>query len=90
MVHSDDKEMTIFTTPWGTFMYEKMSFGHMNARETFQRDMDIFFSDEKDKFIVIYLDYITAYSFLDEEHLKHLRKAFHKCRNFGISLNPKK
>jgi hypothetical protein len=30
-----DKEKTTFTTPWGTFMYAKMPFGLMNARETF-------------------------------------------------------
>jgi hypothetical protein len=79
-----------FTTPWGTFMYAKMPFGIMNAGETFQRDMDIDFADEKDKFIVIYLDDITVYSASDEEHLKHLRRAFQKCRKFRISLNPKK
>jgi hypothetical protein len=26
-----DKEKTAFTNPWGTFMYDKMSFGLMNA-----------------------------------------------------------
>jgi hypothetical protein len=35
-VHQDDKEKTAFTTPWGTFMYDKMPFGLMNAGETFQ------------------------------------------------------
>jgi hypothetical protein len=90
MVHPDDQEKTTFTTPWGTFMYEKMPFGLMNAGETFQRAMDIDFADEKDKFIVIYLDDITVYSASDEEHIKHLRRAFEKCRKFGISLNPKK
>jgi hypothetical protein len=90
MVHPDDQEKTTFTTPWGTFMYAKMPFGLMNAGAKFQRAMDIDFVDEKDKFIVIYLDDITVYSVSDEEHLKHLRRAFHKCRKFGISLNPKK
>jgi hypothetical protein len=31
VVHEDDKEKTAFTTPWGTFMYDKMPFGLMNA-----------------------------------------------------------
>jgi hypothetical protein len=90
MVHPDDQENTVLNTPWGTFMYEKISFVIMNARETFQRDMDISFTDEKDKFIVIYLHDITVYSASDEEHLKNLRREFEKCRKFGISLNPKK
>jgi hypothetical protein len=30
-VSEEDKEKPTFTTPWGTFMYEKMPFGMMNA-----------------------------------------------------------
>jgi hypothetical protein len=90
MVHLDDQEKMTFTTPWGTFMYAKIPFGLMNVGETFQRDMDIAFSKEKDKFIVIYLDDIIVYSGSDSEHLKHLEQVFKKCRKFGISLNPKK
>jgi hypothetical protein len=89
MVHLDDQEKTTFTTPWGSFMYVKIPFGIMNAGENFQRAMDIAFSDEKDKFIVIYLDDITIFSDSDDQHLEHIRKVFQKCRKFGISLNPK-
>jgi hypothetical protein len=71
-------------------MYVKISFGLMNAGATFQRSMDIDFVDELSRFIVIYLDDVTVYSKSDEEHLKHLRRVFEKCRQFGISLNPKK
>ena len=71
-------------------MYVKMPFGLMNAGAAFQTGMDIAFSDEIGHFIVIYLDDITFYSKTEEEHLKHLRKVFEKCRRFGLSLNPKK
>jgi hypothetical protein len=90
MVHLDDQEKTTFTTSLGNFMYAKMPFGIMNAGGNFQRDVDIAFADGKDKFIVIYLDDIIVYSVSNEEHLKHLRRDFQKCRKFGISLNPKK
>jgi hypothetical protein len=90
VVHPDDQEKTAFTTPWGTFMYSKMPFGLMNVGDTFQRAMDIAFVGEKDKFILIYLDDITVYFSSHEEHLKHLKRVFLKCRQFGISLNPKK
>ena len=46
----------------GTFMYSKMPFGLMNVGATFKWAMDIAFSREKDKFVVIYLDDITVYS----------------------------
>jgi hypothetical protein len=90
VVHPDDKEKTAFTTPWGTFMYEKMPFGLMNAGATFQRAMDIAFIGEKDKFVLIYLDDITVFSSIHELHLQHLKRTFLKCRRYGISLNPKK
>jgi hypothetical protein len=90
MVHLGDREKTTFTTPWGTFMYEKMPFGIMIVGETFQRAMDIAFVDEKDKFIMIYLDDIIVFLDSDDQHLEHLRKVFQKCRKFGISLNLKK
>jgi hypothetical protein len=50
-------------------MYEKMLFGLMNVGATFQRDMDIAFIGEKDRFMVIYLDDIIVFSTSDEEHL---------------------
>jgi hypothetical protein len=89
-VSEPDKEKTAFTTPWGTFMYDKMPFGLMNAGATFQRAMDIAFVDERDKFVVIYLDDLTVFSKSDEEHIIHLKQTFEKCRKFGLSLNPKK
>jgi hypothetical protein len=89
-VHPEDREKTSFTTPWGTFMYEKMPFGLMNARATFQRAMDITFVGEKDRFVLIYLDDITVFSYSHEDHLQHLKNTFLKCRKYGISLNPKK
>jgi hypothetical protein len=52
--------------------------------------MDIAFVGEKDKFVLIYLVDITVYSRSHEEHLKHLKRVFLKCRQFRISLNPQK
>ena len=83
-MHPDDREKTTFTTPWGSFMYEKMPFGLMNASATFQRAMDIAFVGEKEKIVVIYLDDIMVFSQSDEEHLKHLKQTFLKCRKFGL------
>jgi hypothetical protein len=71
-------------------MYAKMPFELMNVGATFQRAMDIAFMGEKDKFVLIYLDDIIVYSSNHEEHLKHLKRVLLKCRQFEISLNPKK
>jgi hypothetical protein len=71
------REKTTFTTPWGTFMYEKMPFGLMNVGETFQRAMVISFIREKDKFVVIYLDDITMFSkyYNDPDYFRHEMRA---------------
>jgi hypothetical protein len=90
LIMPEDREKMTFTTPWGTFMYAKMSFGLMNAGATFQRAMDMAFIGEKDQSVVIYLDDITVFSRSNMEHCCHLRKVFLKCQKFGLSLNPKK
>jgi hypothetical protein len=90
VVHEDDKEKTVFTTMWGTFMYDKMPFGLMNAGDTFKISMDIAFIGEREFFFVIYLDDLTVFSKSDVEYIVHLKQTFEKCRKFGLSLNPKK
>lgn len=76
LVHPDDQEKNAFTTPWGTFMYDKMPFGLMTDGATFQRAMDITFSEEKENIVVIYLDDITVFSRSYEDHIKHLEQVF--------------
>ena len=71
-------------------MYAKMLFGLMNAGATFQHAMDIAFANERDKFVVIYMDDITIYSRWDKDHIRHLESVLIKCRKYGISLNPRK
>ena len=90
LVHEDERDKTTFTTPWGTFHYAKMPFGLKNAGVTFQWAMDITFANEKDVFLVVYLDDLTVFSNSNEEHLYHLKIVFQRCRKYGISLNPKK
>jgi hypothetical protein len=36
VMHPNDREAMTFTTPWGTFMYEKITFGLINVGDTFQ------------------------------------------------------
>jgi hypothetical protein len=74
----------------GEIHVRKNSVWTHECRATFQRAMDITFVGEKDKFMVIYLDYITIFSKYDDEHLQHIEQIFRKCRRYGISLNPRK
>ena len=67
-----------------------MPFGLINVGATFQRAMDIAFKGLLNKSVVVYLDDITVYSKIREEHIPHLKAIFERCRRHGISLNPKK
>ena len=88
LVHPADQLKTTFTTPWGTFMYVKIPFGLMNARATFQRAMDIAFSEELGFFIIIYLDDVTVFSKTDEEHLSTFKKIFREMQKVWNIFKP--
>ena len=60
-MRKEDKEKTTFTNPWGTFMYDNIPFGIINAIKTFQQAIDITFLGKRGKFIVIYLDDMTVF-----------------------------
>ena len=63
LVHLDDRLKTMFNrTEWGTYAYQKMPFGLINAGATFQRAMDTTFRGLINKTVVIYLDEITVFS----------------------------
>ncbi len=85
----EDWHKTAFTSPWGTFVYIVMPFGLCNALATFQTVMTYVFSELLRKLMVVFIDdFSTQTSW--EEHLKMLRACFQKCKEVGISLNPKK
>ena len=67
-----------------------MRFGLLNVGSTFQRAMDQDFNDLIGNIIAIYQDDLTDFSKERDDHVKHLKRVFERCRKFGISLNPKK
>jgi len=90
IVKEEDHLKTAFTTPWGMHIYLRMPFGLLNAGSIFQRAMDFTFKDPIGKVMEIYQDDFTVASKERKDHCKHLRKVFEKCRQYNISLNPKK
>jgi len=90
LVHPDDQLKTTFRTKWGTYAYQKMPFGLINAGAAFQRAMDIAFKGLINRTVVIYLDDITVFSKERSSHLQHLNQILQRCKRYGISLNPKK
>ena len=89
-MHPDDRLKTTFRTKWGTYAYQKKPFGLINARDTFQRAMDIAFKGLINKSVVVYLDDITVFSKKRSSHLHDLKQIFEGCKRYGISHNRKK
>lgn len=52
--------------------------------------MDFAFKGLVGKKIIIYMDDLTVFSKERDSHVADLRDIFQRCREFGISLNPKK
>lgn len=90
IVKESEQFKTIFTTPWGTYVYVRMPFGLTNAGATFQREMDVAFSNFIDDFLVVYQDDLIAYSKKEDDNCVHLEKIFVRALEYGISLNPRK
>ena len=89
MVHPEDRLNSTFRTKWGTYAYQKMPFGLINAGETFQREMDIDFRGLINKSMVVYLDDITIYSKKINDHYHDLKQILEHCLKYGNSLNEK-
>eukprot|EP00253_Pinus_taeda_P034003 PITA_34003 len=83
-VHEDDRDKTTFTVPWGTFHYAKMPFSLENADATFQCAMDLAFANEKDVFLVVYLDDLKKSLFAMEEG----KLLGHIISKDGIRIDP--
>src|SRR5260364_473589 len=73
-------------------MYEfnVMPFGLYNAPATFQRLMDKILRPFINKFVVVYLGYITIYYRTFEEHCQHLQTVFNTLEEANLKLNTEK
>ena len=62
LVGKEDRLKANFWTKWGTYAYDKIPFGLINAGATFQRAMDIEFIGLINRSVVVYLNDITVFS----------------------------
>ena len=78
------KEMTTFVTRYGTFQFEVMPFGLMNAPSTFQRMMDVVLQGLP--FARVYIDDVVVFSRSAQEHMGHLKEIFQRLQNCGLKV----
>ena len=60
-----------------------MPFGLKDVGATFQCAMNLDFANEKDVFLVVYLDDLVVFSKSDEEHMYHLKTVFKSAENMA-------
>ena len=80
---------TAFFVDGSYFEFCRMPFGLKNAPPTFQRVMDNVLKDLIGTVCLVYLDDVTVYSTLLQEHMLNLKKVFERLResNFKIQLS---
>jgi cleavage and polyadenylation specificity factor subunit 1 len=81
-VHPADVPKTAIVTPFGSFVFYYTPFGLRNAGATFQRTMDLIFSDLP--FVIVYVDDILVFSRNHDDHKRHLRQVLQLMSKNGL------
>ncbi|GKV21559.1 hypothetical protein SLEP1_g31529 [Rubroshorea leprosula] len=91
-IHMDpkDEEITAFQTPKGIYYYKVMPFALKNAGATYQRAMQMIFSDMLHKLVECYVDDLVVKSKRRDEHLNDLKVVFERLRKYQLKMNPLK
>ena len=85
-VAKEDRAKTTFTCHAGTYQFNRIPFGLMNDRATFQRMLDILLSGHRWKSCLIYLDNIIIFSKDYDSHLKDLEAIIQALQQEVLSL----
>jgi hypothetical protein len=86
-IHPDDQSKTTFTCLYGTYAYQRMSFGFCNAPTSFQRCMMFIFSDMIEEIIEVFMDDFSVYEKTFDHCLENLDKVLQRCQEMDLVLN---
>ena len=78
------KEKNTFVTRYGTFQFDVMPFGLMNAPSTFQRMMDHVIKDLP--LVRVYVDDVVIFSQTMEDHMKHLQIVMSRISDYYLKV----
>jgi hypothetical protein len=86
-IHPNDQSKTVFTCPYGTFAYKRISFGLCNAPTSFQRCMMAIFSDLIEKVMEVFMDDFSVYGKTFKDCLANLDKVLKRCQMADLVQN---
>ncbi|GJY92372.1 reverse transcriptase domain-containing protein [Tanacetum coccineum] len=86
-IASEDQARTMFTCPYGTFAYRRMSFGLCNTPATFQRYMMAIFHDMVEDFMEVFMDDFLVFGNSFNCCLANLDKMLARCEEINLVLN---
>ena len=87
----ESRQYTAFTVgSMGVYEFLWMMFGLCNAPSTFQRLMQECLGELNLTYVLIYLDDVTVFSRMPEEHLIRLRAVLERFLEHGLKLKPSK
>ena len=86
-IHPGDQSKTMFTCPYGTYAYRRMSFGLCNAPAPFQRCMMSIFSVMIEEIMEVFIDDFSVYEKTFDHCLENLDKVLQRCQEKDLVLN---
>ncbi|KAJ1211759.1 hypothetical protein NDU88_007115, partial [Pleurodeles waltl] len=87
-LHPDSKWLTAFTTPFGSFMFNRMPFGLASAAAVFQKVIQNILGDLPNT--LCFQDDVLVYGVTEEEHNERLRAVLLKLKMAGLTLRSEK
>ena len=89
-IKKGDEWKTTFRSRYGSFEYNVMPFGLVNAPATFQSYIDRALQGLVDEIAIVYLDDILVYSLEEKEHHQHVRKVLQRLREHELFVKLEK
>ena len=86
-MHEADQEKTSFVTSQGLFCYKVMPFGLKNAGATYQRLMNMMFTQQIGRNFQVYVVDMLVKSQREEDHLEDIKETFDTLRSYNMKLN---
>jgi hypothetical protein len=90
VIKEEDREKTVFITPFGAYCYTTMSFGLKNTGATYQRAIQACFKKQLNKNVEAYVDDVVVKTRNSSTLINDLEETFASLREYRWKLNPNK